>query len=266
MVSNLFYKTFFITIAILIFILILIIIIKCIIPFHTDYLTNFTENNFYYEIDNALTPEECDYIINYSRPKLSKSKVMSLDKNNKYIDIEDNNVRTSKQTWLQNDNFKYIIDKVTNLVNNNNNNNNYKVKSNQFENIQVVRYEPTQEYKQHYDICHPKQGAKEHLRTCQEDYNKYNSVRYATVLFYLNDGFEGGETYFPRLNKKIKPKKGKALVFFNCNINKDTNKNGLCDVIYNSEHAGLPVIKSNKNNSSNEKWIANVWIRTKEIK
>ena len=135
----------------------------------------------------------------------------------------------------------------------------------QYENIQVVRYHPNQEYKHHYDICHPIQGHAEHLKTCKQDYKKYNSLRYATILFYLNDGYEGGETYFPKLNKKIKPKKGKALIFFNCNLNKDTKNNGLCDVIYNSEHAGLPVKVSKNTNQSNEKWIANVWIRTKSI-
>ena len=261
---------FLLIIAILIFILILIIIIKCIVPFHTDYLTSFTENNFYYEIENALTPEECDEIIQNSKDSLVSSKVMSLDDKNNYKDVEDKTVRTSTQTWLENKDYSHIIKKVTDLVNKYSNKHNsekssIKINPSQYENIQVVRYHPNQEYKQHYDICHPIQGHTEHLKTCEQDYKKYNSVRYATVLFYLNDGYEGGETYFPKLNKKIKPKKGKALIFFNCNLNKDTKNNGLCDVIYNSEHAGLPVKKSNNINETNEKWIANVWIRTKSI-
>ena len=264
MFSNL----FLLFIGILIFILIIVIIIKGIAPYYTDYLT-FNENNFYFEIENALTHEECDNIINYSKNTLSKSKVMSLDSNNKYIDKEDNSVRTSDQTWLKNNDFKNVINKVTELVNKYNIDNIDDIKPTQFEEIQVVRYKPTQEYKQHYDICHPIQGAKEHLKTCKQDYKKYNSVRYITVLFYLNDGFEGGETYFPRLNKKIIPKKGKALIFFNCNLNKDTNANGLCDTIYNSEHAGLPIKNSknskNSKNGNDEKWIANVWIRTKPL-
>ena len=32
-------------------------------------------------------------------------------------------------------------------------------------------------------------------------------------ILYLNDGWEGGEIYFPRLNKTISPKKG-DFVFF----------------------------------------------------
>jgi prolyl 4-hydroxylase len=222
-------------------------------------LNNFDDNNFFFEIENVLTPQECDKLINDSNSKLSRSKVMSLDKNNKYEDRVDD-VRTSHHTWLNNSQYKEIIQKVEKLVNSFLKN---KISSKQFEDIQVARYQPSQEYKQHYDICHPTQGFPEHIKTCKEDYKKYNSVRYITVILYLNDGFEGGETFFPRLNTKIKPKKGKALVFFNCNLNKNTHKNGLCDVITNSEHSGLPVIQSHEN--LNEKWIANIWIRTKNI-
>lgn len=225
-----------------------------------ELLDKFDENNFYFEIDNVLTDDECDKLINDSSYKLSRSKVMSLNKNNKYEDAVDD-VRTSHHTWLNKSRHKDIIQKVENLVNRFIKN---KISSKQFEDIQVARYKPSQEYKQHYDICHPKQAHKEHIETCKQEYKKYNSVRYITVILYLNDGFNDGETYFPRLNKKVKPKKGKALVFFNCNLNNTTHKNGMCDVIENSEHAGLPVGKDNKNNK-NEKWIANIWIRTKNI-
>jgi len=34
-----------------------------------------------------------------------------------------------------------------------------------------------------------------------------------TLVFYLNDGFEGGETDFPELSRKIAPRAGRALLF-----------------------------------------------------
>ena len=37
--------------------------------------------------------------------------------------------------------------------------------------------------------------------------------RYFTILCYLNDDFEGGETGFPKLNHRVKPCCGKAVVF-----------------------------------------------------
>jgi hypothetical protein len=37
--------------------------------------------------------------------------------------------------------------------------------------------------------------------------------RYFTVLCYLNDSFEGGETVFPLLDHAVKPRAGKAIIF-----------------------------------------------------
>ena len=214
-------------------------------------------DNFYQEIDNVLTNEECDYIINQAKNKLYESTVMSIDKNGKYIDVKDN-ARTSSHTFLDNNLHKNIIHKAHKLINKYSKN---FINNKQFEQIQVVRYKPNQEYKEHFDICHPEQSYNDQLDTCKEDFKRFNSVRYATIIFYLNDGFYGGETYFPNINKKIKPKKGKALIFFNCTYNNDTRKTGLCDVIKNSKHAGLPVIDG----KINEKWIANIWVRTKNL-
>lgn len=242
----------------LIFLLIIVIILITICIFKKSHFVNYkTNNNFYIEIDNFLTNEECDYIIRDAENKLSESTVMGLDKNGKYLDKKDKG-RTSSHTFIDNNLHKNIVDKAEKLINK------YSdayVDRRQFEKIQVVRYKPKQEYKQHYDICHPYQSHTDHLKTCKQDFKNYNSVRYATMIFYLNDDFNGGETYFPKLNKKIIPKKGKVLIFFNCVLNKNTHKTGLCDVIYNSEHAGLPILKG----KTNEKWIATIWIRTKNI-
>jgi hypothetical protein len=40
-----------------------------------------------------------------------------------------------------------------------------------------------------------------------------NGLRLATVLYYLNDVPEGGETWFPLQDMKVKPKRGMAVVF-----------------------------------------------------
>ncbi len=41
----------------------------------------------------------------------------------------------------------------------------------------------------------------------------YNGHRIATVIFFLNDVEEGGETYFPLQDKKIKPVRGRVVIF-----------------------------------------------------
>ena len=239
----------------------IIIIIKCFVnKSKFTQVKDFSDffSDFYYEIDNVLTNEECDYIINDAKDKLSESTVMSIDKNGKYIDVKDS-VRTSNHTFVNNNLHKNIIKKAEKLINKYSQ---IPISYKQFEQIQVVRYKQTQEYKEHFDICHPFQAYEDQLDTCKEDFKKFNSVRYATIIFYLNYGFYGGETYFPNIDKKIIPKKGKALIFFNCNYNKDTNETGLCNIIENSKHAGLPVYKGFK---TDEKWIANIWVRTKNL-
>lgn len=223
-------------------------------------LDNFGDK-FYFEIEDVLTNEECDLLINKAKDKLINSKVMDVDKNNNYTDRQDDKVRTSTQAWLEHDDNKFIKEKTLRIVNKYIKHNNI-VNSNQFENIQVAKYQSGGEYKEHYDICHPYQAYPEHLNVCKKEFKIQGSVRYVTVIYYLNDGFNGGETYFPKLNIYIKPKKGKALIFFNCNLDSNSNKTGLCDIIDESQHAGLPVLEGGK---TNEKWIANVWIRVKNI-
>jgi hypothetical protein len=64
----------------------------------------------------------------------------------------------------------------------------------QDEGFQVLKYEKGQFYKTHLD------------------YGKENS-RVLSVLLYLNEDYEGGETYFPRQNIKIKGEQGDVLLF-----------------------------------------------------
>jgi prolyl 4-hydroxylase len=68
---------------------------------------------------------------------------------------------------------------------------------------------------------------------------------------YLNTPDEGGETVFPRVNIHIKPRKGDAVLFYNC------TPNGMVDP--NSFHGGARVI-------AGEKWIMTKWIRERAFR
>ena len=70
--------------------------------------------------------------------------------------------------------------------------------------------------------------------------------RLVTALIYLNDGFEGGETDFPRLNWRFKGAAGDALIFWNVTASGALEKASL--------HAGLPPTRG-------EKWIYSKWVR-----
>jgi prolyl 4-hydroxylase len=107
------------------------------------------------------------------------------------------------------------------------------------ERLQLVHYDVGQQYTPHHDFTMPPLVAMQ-------------PSRFATVLFYLNDDMKGGETSFPRwLNSetrealKVKPEKGKAILFYN--ILPDGNYDE------RSQHAAMPVTEG-------EKWLTNLWV------
>lgn len=97
--------------------------------------------------------------------------------------------------------------------------------------LHMLRYCGGQEYKPHGDAL-PGSG----------------NLRHWTVLLYLNDDYDGGETEFPRLGVKVKGNAGDMLAF--CNV----DSNGQANIL--SQHAGLPVTRGTK-------YIATRWIREK---
>lgn len=183
-----------------------------------------------YEFPNLLSDQECDTIIELSRNRVRRSTVIGDSKKN---DISE--VRTSTNAFLNNSLHPLMneIDKrIYNIIG---------INPDKYEDLQVVNYKPGQFYKAHWDACDPKYDGR-----CVEDYKK-GGLRFATFIIYLNDNMEGGDTSFPLINKNIKPKKGKGVLFFNLEDNL-TERREL------SKHAGLPP-------TSGEKWMCNKWIR-----
>ncbi len=98
----------------------------------------------------------------------------------------------------------------------------------QGEPLQVLSYEAEQEYKLHSDALPPG-----------------GNQRIITFLVWLNQGYEGGATSFPRLGLEIAGKPGDALCFVN------TTPSG--EALAEMWHAGLPVTRGRKLLLS--KWI-----------
>ena len=111
------------------------------------------------------------------------------------------------------------------------------------EGIQVLHYPIGTEFRPHYDYFPENHlGSKEFL--------EQGGQRVATLVMYLNDVDEGGETVFPELNLSVYPKKGSALYF--------SYANSLGQLDEKTLHGGAPVVKG-------EKWIATKWIRKNAI-
>ena len=108
------------------------------------------------------------------------------------------------------------------------------------ENYQIIHYGPGAEYRAHFDAFD--------AGTQRGERNMKNAgQRIATVLCYLNDVTEGGGTYFPKLDVRVRARAGRLVVFANCAPG-TTQKHPL------SLHAGEPVI-------AGEKWAFNLWLR-----
>ena len=101
----------------------------------------------------------------------------------------------------------------------------------QGEPLQVLRYRSGGEYKPHFDAI-----------------PGFANQRILTMIVWLNDGYEGGETHFLKTGARLKGRTGDALLF----------RNALPDGRRDEDagHAGLPVTKG-------EKLIASRWIRAR---
>ena len=110
------------------------------------------------------------------------------------------------------------------------------------EDIYVWRYQIGQEYKPHTDWF---AGDEEGLKFLGTAGN-----RLATVIVYLSDVEEGGETHFPRVNLKVRPSKGDALLFWN------RTPDFVLDPL--ALHSSLPVVRGTK-------WSITRWIRERPV-
>ena len=182
-----------------------------------------------FTIDNFITEEECQHMINISKPQMKDSLVSNSTAG------AVSTGRTSKNAWIQH-NHDEITHRVGERI--------AKVIGMPLENaeaFQVIYYNVGGEYRRHYDSW-DHNGSEKTLR-CM----KYGGARIKTALVYLNHVEEGGSTCLNRIDADVKSDKGKLLVFEN--TYSDSNvKHPL------SEHAGMPVIKG-------EKYAFNLWFK-----
>lgn len=104
----------------------------------------------------------------------------------------------------------------------------------------IISYEPGQEFGLHVDYVDP--GVPEFQLELQSI-----GQRTATIVTYLNEDFEGAETWFPDANVRFRGDVGDAIVFIN------VRPDGSPDL--NTRHAGLPPTRGRK-------WVLSQWMRS----
>lgn len=174
---------------------------------------------------NVVSKQNASYLMNRALQTIERSTVVS--------DEEETDTRTSFGTFLdhgelaQVKQMREMFERFCAIAGR-------PYDPSTMEDLQILRYEPGQEYFPHYDFFDPqtKQG-RESIEAVGQ--------RVATLVVYLNDVAEGGETIFPNIGGlSVAPHIGNATYFDYPNQELD------------SLHGGNPVIKG-------VKWVATQW-------
>jgi len=182
-----------------------------------------------YTIDNAVTDEECEHIINIAKPNLKRALVCG-DKGS-YIDSG----RTNSSYWIRHDFDEItmnVCERISSIVN---------IPLEFAENMQIIYYDKNETYNRHYD------GWKHDKTEYSFRLMNNSGQRLVTAFCYLNTVEKGGSTCFTKLNIHVPAEKGKLLTFHNVYTN--TNK-----LHPDTEHSGMPVLEG-------EKYAFNLWFR-----
>jgi prolyl 4-hydroxylase len=180
------------------------------------------------EIPNILSSKECDALIHWLQTHPERKTISGVDSG---VLIPQGIVqyqhRKSEQAWMFSKDHP-LVAKIRKAVKP------YLQTPCRYQALQIAHYKTGGYFKPHYDnIITP----------------WISKQRSATLIIYLNDDYDGGETRFPYLNRTIRPKKGDAVYFRNLHpINKK--------VLWHSKHEGCEV-------KSGEKYIATLWLHEK---
>ena len=177
-------------------------------------------------LENVLSNEECDELIRLAKAKdnMQRSKIGATR--------EVNELRTSSSMFLEeseNEIVARVEKRIAAIMN---------IPIEHGEGLQILKYTPGQEYKAHYDFFSSTSKAA-------------NNNRISTLVMYLNDVEQGGETFFPKLDFSVSPQKGTAVYFEYFYTDQNVNELTL--------HGGAPVI-------AGEKWVATQWMRKQKVR
>lgn len=185
------------------------------------------------EIENFLSEEEINTLLNQANQWESSHESGEISNTGEGSKIY-NSARTSSSFWCihqcqKSDVVKRITARIQNMLN---------IPSYHYEPIQLLKYEKGEKYITHHDY-----GYDELRLAC--------GPRILTFFLYLSDVEKGGETNFPDLNIKVKPKKGKVIIWPNTLNSKPLHKDKRMN------HEAKSVIEG-------VKYAANVWVHALE--
>lgn len=178
---------------------------------------------------DLMTPHECVELISLARPRLRPSRVVDPETGHDVVADYRNSVgmffRPAETPFIERLDRRFAA--LMNLPPENG------------EGIQVLCYASGGATAPHFDFLLPTNQA-------NRDSVARSGQRLSTLIAYLNDVEQGGETVFPDAGWMVSPQRGHGVYF------ESSNSRGQLD--HRSLHAGQPVL-------SGEKWIATKWMR-----
>jgi prolyl 4-hydroxylase len=184
-------------------------------------------------LGGVLSHEECEELIELARPRLARSTVVDpLTGVNATADY-----RNSEGMFFhleENPLIRRLDRRISQLMN---------APLYNGEGLQVLRYGPGGHSAPHFDFLLPS-------NTANEESLGRSGQRMSTLIVYLNDVPNGGETVFPAIGLSVSPRRGNAVYFEYANSRQQLDGKSL--------HAGAPVLEG-------EKWALTKWMRTRRF-
>jgi len=188
------------------------------------------------KLPNFVTMLERDTLLNLTIPHVKRSTDQGTFNKEGIQEQIVSTGRTSSNAWcmsetcMSNPIVQGLTEKIAKLL---------LVPTKNFESYQVLQYKLGQKYDVHHD-------------SSEEDLDDLAGPRILTFFIYLSNVEEGGETFFDKLDIKVKPETGSAILWPSV-LDEDPNK-----IDWRTTHAALPVMKG-------EKLAANVWIHMRDF-
>jgi hypothetical protein len=191
-----------------------------------------------FTIENFLPKPACAWLIKQAKKNLIRAPVQDRGKGGAFASGDQRTNSVAGSNPLQPDLVMQLANlRIAAAI---------KLPIEQQEPTNVLNYQRGEEYKPHFDFI---QAIEEKEPVFARELATIGQ-RVATVLVYLNEGYEGGETEFPLLDWRFKGKTGEALVFWNLSESGERERQ--------SWHAGKPVTKG-------EKWLLSKWVRQRPV-
>lgn len=179
-------------------------------------------------LGGAASSEECAAIIDFARPLLLRSQVIVGDGELAGKNAE-TYARTSDQASFRPGacaEMDQVMERIAALT---------SWPATHFENPQVIRYRPGEDFAPHYDYF---------SIDIEGNEVAIEGQRLATAILYLNTPANGGMTAFVDSEMEIYPQRGNLLLFSYPSTDESSK----------SRHAGVPI-------ASGEKWILTTFLR-----